>query len=91
MKRLHPRSETVIIRPHQTDRLGLAFLVERADGTSSLKMLGHDGTNWELRSLNPKYEPERQPARLVGYVVGVNRLSRTTEFTVLDSNGLRPG
>jgi SOS-response transcriptional repressor LexA len=87
---IHP-GDIVIIRPHQTERLGFAFLVERADGTSSLKMLGHDGTDWELRSLNPKYEPERQPARLVGYVIGIYRLSGTTEYTMLDANGLRPG
>ena len=87
---IHP-GDIVIIRPHQTERLGFAFLVERADGSYSLKMLAHDGQDWELRSLNPKYEPERSHARLIGYVIGIYRLSGTTEITMLDSAGLRPG
>lgn len=86
---IHP-GDIVVVRPHHSERLGYAFLIEREPGTYSVKMLGYDGKEWEFRSLNPKYEPERSPARLIGYVIGIYRLIGSTETMMLDQNGLRP-
>lgn len=83
-------SDIVVARIGTPIRSGKAFLVRRQDDSVSVKMIHHNGTEWELRSLNPRYKPEPMDGQAVGLITGIYRVDGSLETMMVDPNGLVP-
>lgn len=77
---------------HQTNvpRIGAVILFRSQDHRITVKRLGHDGTNYILRPLNPRYQPAVADGDMVGYLVGIVRERGTQRITIYDEAGIRP-
>jgi DNA-binding XRE family transcriptional regulator len=76
----------------QTDvpRLNLINLYRHFDNRITIKQIKHDGREFILHPLNPKYEDEVATGTSVGYLVGIVREQGSRRVTVYDSHGIMP-
>jgi SOS-response transcriptional repressor LexA len=71
-------------------RIGAIVLYRASDGLIAVKQLKHDGQDYYLHPLNPKYEDCRPEGTCVGYLVGIVRWKGSKKTTEYDGNGIYP-
>lgn len=74
--------------PHQ--KLGRVILFRSFDYLITIKHLKHNGTDFILVPLNPKYDTEIATGECIGYLVGIVRESGSRKVTVYDAHGIIP-
>jgi SOS-response transcriptional repressor LexA len=77
---------------HRTDvpKIGHIILFRSQDQKATVKQLKHNGTNYKLHPLNPKYLPQPADGQMLGYLVGIIRERGTQRITIFDSTGILP-
>jgi SOS-response transcriptional repressor LexA len=77
---------------HRTDipRLNAIVMFRSFDNRITIKQLKHDGKDYILHPLNPRYEDERAEGSMIGYLVGIVRQIGSKRVTVYDSSGIGP-
>lgn len=83
-------NDLAVFQRDDTPRIGCIFLFRSFDNHLTVKQLKHDGRDFILHPLNPKYEDQVAEGSYVGYLVGIVREAGTREVTVYDSKGIRP-
>ena len=71
-------------------RIGAVVLFRGHDGLIAVKQLKHDGTDYFLHPLNPKYLDAQAMGECVGYLVGIVRHKGSRKTTEYDAAGLYP-
>lgn len=82
--------DIVVAKDHKVARAGYPFMIRRADGSASVKILAYHDGSWYYKSLNPSYPEETAEGTLLGYVIGIYRIEGTLETIQFDPSGLRP-
>lgn len=71
-------------------RIGAVVLFRSFDGQITVKQLKHNGQDYYLHPLNPRYEDCQAAGENVGYLVGIVRWKGSRKTTEYDSAGLYP-
>ena len=87
---LHP-GDVVVFDPINVPRLTYVQLFVSDDSLACVKVTQHNGTDFVLRSINPKYpDVVRQAGEYKGVLVGILRKIGSLTITMYDPTGLRP-
>ena len=71
-------------------KLGLVILFRSDENLVTIKKLAHDGVNYVLKPLNPRYAEHVAEGSMVGYLVGIVRDKGTQRITIYDASGISP-
>ena len=75
----------------KTPKLGSIVIAVSSDHRATCAQLKHNGKEFVLHKLNPKYDPaEADHWGCIGYLVGILRLQGTKRVSVYDPSGIRP-
>lgn len=75
-----------MFKASEFNQVGKIIVHRSGDGRLTIKQLSHDGQNYVLHPLNPKYEDEIADGCQLGYLVGVYADTYSIEL----SSGLSP-
>ena len=82
--------DLLVFQRHDTPKIGTVCLYRHSDMRMTIKLLKHDGQNFTLHALNPKYPDVVADGQSMGYLVGIVREMGSRRVTVYDSLGIRP-
>lgn len=82
--------DTLVFQKSDVPRLGYIILFRSNENTVTVKKLAHDGTNYVLKPLNPRYQDNLADGTMLGYLVGIVREKGTLRTTVYDASGILP-
>ena len=82
--------DVCVFQRTEVPRIGLVILFRSKDKLVTIKQLKHDGSNYKLRPLNPRYEEHVAEGQMLGYLVGIVRELGTRKTTVYDASGIVP-
>lgn len=71
-------------------KIGYVILFRSEDNLITIKQLQHNGTDYILHPLNPKYQKNIADGAMLGYLVGIVREKGTQRITIYDASGIRP-
>lgn len=74
----------------QIPKIGKVVLFRTDDGKITVKQLKHDGKDFILHPLNPKYDDHLADGSVVGFLVGKVRQLGRRKLTDYDPDGLTP-
>lgn len=82
--------DIAVFQREDIPKLNAVVLFRSFDNRITIKQLKHDGQDFILHPLNPRYEDERAEGSMVGYLVGIVRTQGSRKVTVYDEFGIRP-
>lgn len=82
--------DVCVFQKTEVPRIGLVILFRSADKLVTIKQLKHDGENYVLKPLNPRYSDHVAEGQMLGYLVGIVRELGTRRTTVYDASGIVP-
>jgi SOS-response transcriptional repressor LexA len=72
-------------------KIGKMVFYKSPENKVTVKQLKHDGSDYVLHPLNPKYEDEvDEGGEQIGYLVGIVRIHGSKKVTVYDETGIVP-
>lgn len=82
-------NDLCIFQKTDVPRIGHVILFRSFEHKITIKLLKHDGENFVLTPLNPKYESVIAEGTMLGYLVGIVREFGTQKMTLYDATGIR--
>lgn len=82
--------DTLVFQRSDVPKIGHVILFRSHEGLITVKKLAHDGANFVLRPLNPRYQENLAEGMMLGFLVGIVREKGTLRTTVYDASGIIP-
>lgn len=82
--------DILVFQKSEIPKLRHIILYRSEDNLITVKQLGHNGTNYVLIPINPRYDEIEAKGETLGFLVGIIRERGTLRTTIYDASGIRP-